>query len=445
MSVREYDDCTERCRELVPPPRRLHPVLTWQDGAGKHSHRVEGQVVLGSSPGADVRVTDRTVSRLHAELEVTDQGVWVRDLGSLNGTFVQGIRVTGAMVPNGAELQLGSATLNVVHGQDREPVALWPRDKFGELVGASACMREVFAQLARLATAAAPVMIRGETGTGKELAARAIHDASSRSGGPFVVVDCAALPPTLVESELFGHARGAFTGALNARAGAFEAAHGGTVFLDEAGELPLSVQPKLLRVLESSSVRRVGETEYRPVDVRVLSATHRDLRQMVNAGAFREDLYFRLAVLPVVLPPLRARPGDIPMLVERFLGDRELPGFDLEELVHRPWLGNVRELRNFVEQACTLGTQQALSLSGQQPDLPDAASADTGGSLGSPACSHLSFDQKFKSFREAWIDCGEQQYVEQLLKRCDYNVARAAREAGLDRTYVYRLIRKFRL
>jgi transcriptional regulator with GAF, ATPase, and Fis domain len=354
------------------------------------------------------------------------------------------LRVTGAVLPNGAEVQLGSVTLNVIHGQEREPVALWPRDSFGELVGASASMREVFAQLARLAGANAPVMIRGETGTGKELAARAIHDASPRAAGPFVVVDCAALPPTLVESELFGHARGAFTGALCARAGAFEAAHGGSVFLDEVGELPLAVQPKLLRVLESSSVRRVGESEYRPVDVRVVSATHRDLRQMVNAGAFREDLYFRLAVLPVVLPPLRTRPADIPMLVEKFLADRQLSDLDLDELMHRPWLGNVRELKNFVEQACALGAAQALSL-GAQVEVSDALPAECPGSSNPGAISPVSFNQKFKSFREAWIDCGEREYVERLLKRCDYSVARAAREAGLDRTYVYRLIRKYRL
>ena len=196
---------------------------------------------------------------------------------------------------------------------------LWPGPQFGRLIGPSVKMRELFARLARIARAPASVLIEGETGTGKELVARAIHDASPRAGRPFVVIDCGALPENLLDAELFGHARGAFTGAVAARAGAFESAEGGTVFLDEIGELPLGVQPKLLRVLESRAVRRLGENDHRPVDVRVLSATHRDLRTMVNSRAFREDLYFRLAVLPVRVPPLRERPGDIIALAQHFL------------------------------------------------------------------------------------------------------------------------------
>jgi transcriptional regulator with GAF, ATPase, and Fis domain len=298
-------------------------------------------------------------------------------------------------------------------------------------------MRELFSQLDKVAQSSAPVLIQGETGTGKELAARAIHEASARAQEPFVVVDCGALPESVVEAELFGHGRGAFTGAVQNRCGAFEAAHAGTIFLDEIGELPLAVQPKLLRVLESRSVRRIGESVGREVDVRVICATHRNLARMVSAGAFREDLYFRLAVLPATLPPLRERPEDIPLLVHRFLEGRAVEGLELEELVRCPWLGNVRELRNLVERACTLGAREAMSVStAMEPDSPTDATA-----LKSP----VSFALDYRDFRERWVEWGEQEYVKQLLERHDFNVAQAARSAGINRTYLYRLLKKHAL
>jgi two-component system response regulator GlrR len=281
--------------------------------------------------------------------------------------------------------------------------------------------------MARVAQTDAPVLILGETGTGKELAARAIHDASSRASGPFVIVDCAALADNLIEGELFGHTRGAFTGAVVARAGSFEAASGGTIFLDEIGELPLAVQPKLLRALESKLVKRLGENEHRKVDVRLVAATHRDLRQMVNAGAFREDLYFRIAVLPLTIPPLRARPGDIGTLFRHFLnGRRPVQQISEGELAQMPWLGNVRELRNFVERAAIGATAAA------HPYDP----------AGGEGLSGVGFEQPFKEFRERWIEQGEREYLRRLLERHDRNVAGAAEQAGLDRTYVYRLLRK---
>jgi transcriptional regulator with GAF, ATPase, and Fis domain len=276
----------------------------------------------------------------------------------------------------------------------------------------------------------APVLLLGETGTGKELAARAIHDASARASGPFVIVDCAALSTSLIETELFGHARGAFTGALVARVGAFEAASGGTVFLDEIGELSPSMQPKLLRVLESGTVKRLGESEHRSVDVRLIAATHRDLRPNVNAGAFREDLYFRIAVLPLLLPSLRARPSDIPLLFRHFLRGRQtIEPVAERDLLQMPWLGNVRELRNFVERACAFGTKETLD------------AGETAGATGSAAPA-VSLEQPFKEFRERWIDQGEREYVGKLLDRHQRNVSAAAETAGLDRTYIYRLIRK---
>jgi two-component system response regulator GlrR len=431
----EYDDETELRRD--PPPRlsRSWPELSWTDEAGTHKCVVTARTTLGSAPGAQVRIADREVSRLHAELEPTDRGTWVRDLGSRNGTFVENLQVGAALLPDGARLRLGGTDVVLRYPPVASPVELWPHDRFGGLIGASTPMRELFAQMSRVAQTDAPVLILGETGTGKELVARAIHDASARAGGPFVIVDCAALASSIIEGELFGHARGAFTGAVAARAGSFEAANGGTIFLDEIGELPLELQPKLLRVLESRTVKRLGESEHRPIDVRLVAATHRDLRRMVNAGAFREDLYFRVAVLPLMLPPLRARKGDVGLLFQHFMAGRQtMEPVSERELSEMPWLGNVRELRNFVERACAIGAKGALQSSRaadeSRPSMPAADAAA------------VPFDQPFKDFRERWIDHGEREYLQRLLERHGRNVPAAAEQAGLDRTYVYRLIRK---
>jgi transcriptional regulator with GAF, ATPase, and Fis domain len=431
----EYDDETELRRDEPAHVSRSWPELSWSDEGGTHKCVVTGRTTLGSAPGAQVRIADREVSRLHAELDPTDRGTWVRDLGSRNGTFVDNLQVAAAMLPDGARIRVGRTDVVLRYPAEASPVELWPQESFGGLIGASTPMRELFAQMSRVAHSDAPALILGETGTGKELVARAIHDASARASGPFVIVDCAALASSLIEGELFGHARGAFTGAVSARTGSFEAANGGTIFLDEIGELPPELQPKLLRVLESRTVKRLGESEHRPIDVRLVAATHRDLRRMVNAGAFREDLYFRIAVLPLVLPPLRSRKQDIPLLFNHFLGSRKtVEPVSERELTDMPWLGNVRELRNFVERACAIGGRESLQSSHGSDD--PAASA---GNAGTPA---VPFDQPFKEFRERWIDHGEREYLRRLLERHARNVPAAAEEAGLDRTYVYRLIRK---
>jgi transcriptional regulator with GAF, ATPase, and Fis domain len=426
----EYDDETELRR--VESRRRLRnlPELGWTDEEGAHKVLITERTTLGSAPASQVRIADREVSRLHAELEPSERGTWVRDLGSRNGTFVESLHVTAALLPEGARLRLGGTELILRYPTNPAPVELWPEASFGGLIGGSSVMRELYAQMARVAKTDAPVLILGETGTGKELAARAIHDASSRAAAPFVIVDCAALAENLIEGELFGHTRGAFTGAVIARAGSFEAANGGTIFLDEIGELPLTVQPKLLRALESKLVKRLGENEHRKIDVRLVAATHRDLRQMVNAGAFREDLYFRVAVLPLTLPPLRARLGDIGMLFRHFLSGRR-PAHPISEsdLGQMPWLGNVRELRNFVERAAIGATAVAHPF-------------DPAGNAGTEALAGVGFEQPFKEFRERWIEQGEREYLRRLLDRHERNVAVAAEQAGLDRTYVYRLIRK---
>jgi transcriptional regulator with GAF, ATPase, and Fis domain len=430
----EYDDETEITREGGLRALRSQPELGWSDDEGVHRLTLAGRTTLGSATAAEIRISDREVSRLHAELEPTERGTWVRDLGSRNGTFVENIQVTAALLAEGARLRVGTTELRLHYPSAPAPVELWPSESFGQVLGASPAMRELFAQMNRVAASEAPVLILGETGTGKEIVARAIHDASPRAGEPFVIVDCAALASSLVEGELFGHARGAFTGALAARAGSFEAATGGTIFLDEIGELSPEMQPKLLRVLESQTVKRLGESEHRRVDVRLIAATHRDLRRMVNAGAFREDLYFRIAVLPLVVPPLRARKPDIPLLFRHFLAGRQ-PREPVSErdLCEMPWLGNVRELRNFVERLCAFGARDAMGGSLAPPPA---------GPEEPPEGTPVAFEQPFKEFRERWIDHGEREYVRRLLERHGRNVAVAAESAGLDRTYVYRLIRK---
>ena len=457
---------------MFSPIFRSQPRLEWEDAGGRHSKVIDGRVIVGSSPSSGIVVQDPTVSRVHAELEARENGLWIRDLGSTNGTFVEGLQVMGARVPDKGRIRLGSIELVVDYDADRRrPVEIWPNDTFGRLVGTSVRMRELFATLSRIAPMDASVLIHGETGTGKELVAQAIHDASPRASKPFVVVDCAALPENLLDAELFGHARGAFTGAVGARTGAIEAADGGTVFLDEIGELPVPMQPKLLRVLESRTVRRVGETSYRTVDVRFISATHRDLSRMVGAGEFREDLFFRLSVIPVEVPPLRERKDDIERLVNHFLSaslkggggpvDPEL----MRDIADRAWRGNVRELRNFVDRVRALGAKEALAMSSQAARLPAPPSAPAIPTVPRPSVRpatapasspHLPishpklddpkiFEGAYKDFRETWIDTGEKEYVRRLLLRHDRNVAAAAREAGVDRTYIYRLIRKHEL
>ncbi len=415
---------------------RRRPQLRWSDGSGPHTSPLDGRAVAGSAAGVDVAVQDPAVSRLHVEFEARDDGVWVRDLGSRNGTFVEGVLVQSARVPDGGRVQIGSTTFTVNYESSPALVDLWPGERFGPLLGRSVAMRELFARLARVAPTDSTVLLHGETGTGKELVAEAIHASSPRAQQPFVIVDCGALPENLLEGELFGHAKGAFTGAANARAGAVETADGGTVFLDEIGEMPLAMQPKLLRAIESRTVRRVGESSYRKVNVRFISATHRDLRTMVNAGAFREDLYFRLAVLPITIPPLRQHTEDIPQLVQHFLPQNAasaLPPELVRELSARPWLGNVRELRNFVERAVALGAREALAMaSDARPRSPDAGAAPFA----------VDLEQPFKDQRERWLDHLERVYISGLLERHHWNVSAVAQAAGLDRTYVHRLIRK---
>jgi DNA-binding NtrC family response regulator len=386
---------------------------------------------IGSDRTNRVVVEDRRVSRFHCEIAVEDGALRLRDLASTNGTTVDGVRVVHAFLRGGAVVRVGHTTLQLLLGREDRAAQLSGRHAFGELVGESGVMRLAFGALERAAASDSTVLLEGETGTGKDLAAEALHQLSTRQGGPFVVVDCGALPRELMESELFGHERGAFTGAVARRAGAFEAAHGGTIFLDEIGELPLELQPKLLRALERRAIRRVGANAYRSIDVRVIAATNRDLRELVHRGAFRADLYFRLAVVRVHLPPLRGRTHDLLPLARRLLDRMGAPAEEIARLLtpevvqawrRYPWPGNVRELRNHLERALVFGDPLAIA-----PPVDTAATPPS---------------WRYADARQSALREFEREYISGLIERHRGRVADAAVEAGVDRVYLYRLMRR---
>jgi two-component system, NtrC family, response regulator GlrR len=404
--------------------------------AGKSFDSSSDRLQIGSHPLNQIEIRDRTVSRFHCEVFVDREGrAWVKDLGSRNGTRVNGIRVREAELAEGMVLQVGYLELAFTPLAERNVLEVAPTSSFGTLVGSSVPLRAAFALLEKAAASSATVLLTGESGTGKTEAAEIIHAQSARAGKPLRVVDCAAVPANLLDSELFGHERGAFTGAIGKRLGVFEEADGGTVFLDEIGELPADLQPKLLRVLEAREIRRVGSNRYIPVDVRLIAATNRDLRGEVNAGRFRADLYFRLAVLCVHLPALRERPGDIPLiarqLVQRLSLDDETrqalldPAF-LARLRLPPWPGNVRELRNHLERCAAL--RQVLNPSPEEP-LP--ARADV-----------VDVSIPYAEARRRMLDTFEQSYVRALLDRHEGNVSQAAVTAQVDRAHLHRIIRR---
>ncbi|RKH08494.1 FHA domain-containing protein [Corallococcus sp. CA053C] len=405
--------------------------------AGKGHPLPVGTYRLGKSPDCDIVLDDSAVSRQHLRLDVAEDRVVATDLGSYNGSFCQGLRFSELEVQPGVVLTLGSTQLKVMPEDTRERSRLLSsRDHFGALVGTSRKMREVFTFLERMAPGDSDVLIQGETGTGKELCAEGLHREGPRAKKPFVVVDLAGIAPSLIESELFGHVKGAFTGAHGERAGAFERAQGGTVFLDEVGELPLELQPRLLRVLERREVKRVGGNDYRTLDLRVVAATHVDLEAAVKAEKFRRDLFHRLAVLRVVLPPLRERPEDIPLLIDTVLERLGKPPSALSDqtralLLQYPWPGNVRELRNVVARVVNLGEE---SLPDIDPGVPHRAASRAGGDV--------DLARPFKEAKEQLVEGFERDYLMSLLKRCEGRFNHAAREAGIDRVYLRKLMRK---
>jgi DNA-binding NtrC family response regulator len=404
-------------------------------------------VIVGRNAACKVVLDDGKVSAVHAELVATEQGVRVRDLGSRNGTFVGGVRVGEVFLATATKLRIGETDI-AFEPLRPERISLSGVPSFGPLVATSPGMRAIFERLTKVSPTDLTLLITGETGTGKELVAQAIHLASGRAKKPFVVVDCGSIPPTLAEATLFGHERGAFTGAVDKRLSPFQEADGGTIFLDELGELPIDVQPKLLRALAERRIKAVGGSNYREVDVRVVAATRRDLVRAVNSGGFRSDLYFRIAQVKIELPALRQRLEDIPTLVRRMLKDlgdeaayERIQNATLERLMRHDWPGNVRELRNAVAVAHALaGEGEELDIAAHLGALTEAPLAAPIGGSGAPPGSFQG--QKFQDAKRDVLARFERDYFAALSEDAKGNVSEMARRAGMERAHVRAYLRR---
>ncbi len=409
-------------------------------------------VSFGSASDNDVVIDDPGVSRHHFSIIRKPSGFLLKDLDSTNGTMVDRARVGEVWLRSGAEIRVGRTVLFFQAVADMAPGGPSTKGMFGDAVGDSLAMREIFGLLERVAPTDATVLIEGETGSGKEVFARAIHAASGRTSAPFVVFDCGATPRDLVESILFGHEKGSFTGAVTTREGLFEQADGGTLFLDELGELPLELQPKLLRILDTREVRRVGGSRPRKVNVRLVAATNRRLEAEVEARRFRPDLFFRLAVVRIGLPPLRERPGDIPPLVTHYLERRCAAGRRLTvsdqamaALANWRWPGNVRELFNALERAGSLCQSDTIDVQDLPPHIVDAFLPPKRPG-DDPETARM--DRAFKPWsvaRDECIDAFEASYLRDLMDKCGNNIALAARCADMDRKYLRNLLKKHNL
>ncbi|HEY1957580.1 MAG TPA: sigma 54-interacting transcriptional regulator [Polyangiaceae bacterium] len=393
------------------------------------------QVHIGQSEACEIRVTDREVSRRHASLQHLGASMRIVDLGSTNGTRVDRVQIVEALLTGGEIVRVGATSLRV---DDGEPATVSVAESagFGRIVGASREMRRLYPLLERLAVATVPVVIEGETGTGKEAVAEALHEQGPRAKGPFVIFDCTAVAPSLLEAELFGHERGAFTGAVGARPGVFEQASGGTLFIDEIGDLDLALQPKLLRALERREVRRIGGRGWIQVDVRVLAATRRDLDREVEEGRFRDDLFHRLAVARVELPPLRQRKGDVPLLARHFwerLGGNpsELPPDLMRRWELSRWPGNVRELRNAIARCLALGDVSTL----HEPFIPSEGPDRAPDFVDALLASGLAFPRA----RDRMLEMFTERYVKFVLAKHDGNIGRAIEASGIGRRYFEKL------
>jgi DNA-binding NtrC family response regulator len=421
---------------------RLKLTVAGGPDAGTHCDVVGARVSVGTAGTNDLRLTDDTVSRHHCEIVARGDCYAVRDLGSTNGTLVEGVSIFEAPLAAGARLILGDSELVFEPTHTWVPIGESQAEHFGELYGATPAMRKVFSLLEKVASVSLTCLVVGETGTGKEIAARAVHELSNRANGPFVILDCGAVNENLILAELFGHERGAFTGADRSRIGAFERANGGTILLDEIGELPLELQPKLLRVLERKEVTRIGAGDPIELDVRVLAATHRDLGAMVEAGTFREDLLYRLAEVVVRMPPLRDHREDIPLLANRILQQLDGPKRTLApdavaHLFEQAWSGNVRELRNLVRRAAALST--ATVLQRDSFDRSDQVRPNPPSSHPPPPLVGVVPDRL--SLREA-RRMAEQDYLAKLVARYGPDLDLAAAHAGIHRKSLERLIRQ---
>ncbi len=435
-SESKFDDPTETLVRDLSPVRPLGAIVRVLDADAKPAvlRFSKGLCVVGSGANCDIVISQPTVSRRHAGFQLAPEGVLVRDLDSRNGVFYLGQRVERMVLSFGGRIQVGAVTLAIEVDTDalEQQLEVFEGETYRNMLGASASMRRLFAKLVRLEGSLVTVLVEGESGVGKELIAQALHEGSAVANGPLAVVNCGAVAKELVASELFGHCRGAFTGAHDSRRGAFDRADGGTLFLDEIGELPLDVQPMLLRALESGEVRPVGGDTTSHVKVRVVAATNRDLETEVKEGRFREDLYYRLAVVRLPVPPLRQRVEDIELLARNFAaaeGATDIPPNILERLRSRPWPGNVRELRNVIQAYTVLGTV---------PEAPRSAD----GALDALLSQRIDVARPYPEQKEEFIDHFTKIYLQQLLAHTAGNQTAAAKLAGLSRTYLGRLLAK---
>ncbi len=434
------DNATQAIVTEAAPVRVRKMTLVVMKGAdaGKRFALGKKRLVVGKGSSCDLQFVDATVSRQHIEIAADDDTYSVRDLGSTNGTQINGTRIKEAFLSPGDRIQVGNIELMF------QPIYETPEEseyqateRFGNLVAASASMKSILGLLRKAATSSTTVLLRGETGVGKSALAKALHTEGPRRKGPFVVFDCASVAPTLVESELFGVKKGAFTGAYESRAGACELAVGGTLFIDEICDMPIELQAKLLRVLEDKEVQRLGDTKPRRLDIHVVAATRVNLEEAVRDGRFRRDLYYRIAVLEVMVPSLKNRKEDLPLLCNHFLTDsrgddawsRFTPALR-DELKAYSWPGNIRELRNVLERLECIGPDGVLT-----PQV-DSKHAREGLALS------FELDRPFKEAKEELIEAFEREYLEKLLERSNGRIAPAAREAGLNRKYFYDLLRK---
>ncbi len=467
------DSGNENFPDFIPPtkiayisgrPATLHLrkcklVLERNDGSTAEYIFDQPAVTIGAMDDNDIVVDDDTVSRYHCRITQDDDAYIIQDLGSTNGTFVNRVRIREAFLKPGCTLTVGKTDIRFQSLDERVEITPANRDRFGRIVGTSVRMREIFGILEKIAPSGVTVVIEGETGTGKEVVARTVHEASRRADKPFVVFDCGAVPENLIESELFGHEKGSFTGAIMARQGLFEVAQGGTIFLDELGELSLDLQPKLLRALEQREIRRVGSNKPIKIDVRVIAATNRNLAEEVKAGRFREDLFYRLSVVRIILPPLRERKEDLPHLTKHILaranfnkdgdGNPRVKGVSrdgLDAMMNYDWPGNVRELVNMVERACAYSEGEYIGLEDMPENIsgigivrkrPSAEAATSREQVNKMA------DKPFKEAKEEWLSSFERDYIYNLLKRNSFNISHAAREADIDRKYFRKLMKKY--
>jgi transcriptional regulator with GAF, ATPase, and Fis domain len=435
---------------------------TGDDGRAPEHSFDKGEIRIGAMDDNDVVLPYDTVSRYHCRIVQEDSGYVLHDLGSTNGTFINRVRIREAFLKPGCTIHLGQTELKFNAGEEEVEIVPSRKDRCGDLIGKHPRLREIYAIIEKIAPTNTTVIIEGETGTGKEVVAQTVHKLSARATGPMMVFDCGAVPENLIESELFGHEKGSFTGAIMTRQGLFEMADGGTIFLDELGELPIDLQPKLLRALESREIRRVGANKPIKVDVRIIAATNRNLEDEVRAGRFRQDLFYRLSVVRLILPPLRERAEDIPLLVKHFLktqswnkGGKTFSRDALEVLQHYAWPGNVRELVNTIERAVSFADGEQIEVRDLPDNISSAAPAPVTRPRSAPGLRPPSVPglapipppdaagQTFKDAKERWVSSFERDYILSLLKKNGGNISHAAREADIDRKYFRKLMKKY--